>query len=307
MHPHFLQTWIVFAVAGLLGTAPLALAQPSRGENPEDAARRGFERRDRNADGLLDGEEVPGDMRRNLTRWDSNGDGKINLIEYKRYLYMEARERFERDTWQLAQMASGKGEEFERVAANEFRDHDRDRNGLLDRREIPGRLRDDLARWDTNRDGNIDLNELKHYLRERAQGRLAVEQRRLKELDGWAVPVVVLDAVEDGPRVTVYRADHLPKEMPAWFAELDANRDAQVSLAEWLRAGWAASAFTMMDRNDDGLLTVEEVLRHEHLKVGPPAPGEGEILLVPSAPPQPDRSARSVPPAAPPPGGRPPG
>src|SRR5262249_29505269 len=82
---------------------------------------------------------------------------------------------------------------------------------------------------------------------------------------------------EDVKRPTVYRAGHLPPELPAWFAELDTDKDGQVSLAEWRRAGKKIEEFQLYDRNDDGYLTAEEMMRQPHLlvKVGPKGlPGE---------------------------------
>src|SRR5205823_5357197 len=113
-------------------------------------------------------------------------------------------------------------------------------------------------RWDTNRDGRIDLAEFRVHLRTQAQEKIDKEARKLKVTDqGTRGAVVVEDVDEDRP--VVYRAGRLPKELPPWFAQFDLNRDGQVSLFEWLRAGRPAREFQAMDRNDDGLLTAEEV------------------------------------------------
>ena len=72
----------------------------------------------------------------------------------------------------------------------------------------------------------------------------------------------------------VWRSGFLPKELPGWFKELDANNDGQVSLMEWMKAGKPMSEFAKYDRNDDGLLTPEEVLRVTRLAAGLPANGE---------------------------------
>jgi hypothetical protein len=60
-----------------------------------------------------------------------------------------------------------------------------------------------------------------------------------------------------------YRAGKLPKELPAWFTQLDTNQDAQISLFEWRASNRSLQEFAKIDRNDDGFLTVDEVLRYE--------------------------------------------
>jgi EF hand len=58
----------------------------------------------------------------------------------------------------------------------------------------------------------------------------------------------------------VYHSHNLPKELPAWFRQLDTNHDAQIGLYEWKVSGRSIAEFQRMDRNNDGFLTVEEVL-----------------------------------------------
>jgi hypothetical protein len=64
-------------------------------------------------------------------------------------------------------------------------------------------------------------------------------------------------------RPVVYRTGKLPKELPAWFQQLDSDHDAQIGLYEWKAAGRPIAEFLRMDRNNDGFLTVEEVLRYQ--------------------------------------------
>ncbi len=70
---------------------------------------------------------------------------------------------------------------------------------------------------------------------------------------------------EDAPKPTVYRFGKLPKEVPSWFEELDTDKDGQVGLYEWRKAGRATADFVDMDLNGDGLLTAEEWIRHGKL------------------------------------------
>jgi hypothetical protein len=61
----------------------------------------------------------------------------------------------------------------------------------------------------------------------------------------------------------VYHSFNLPKELPAWFQQLDTNHDAQIGLYEWKVSGRPIAEFQKMDRNNDGFLTVEEVLLYQ--------------------------------------------
>src|SRR5205807_8961735 len=71
-------------------------------------------------------------------------------------------------------------------------------------------------------------------------------------------------------RATVYRFGKLPKELPAWFAEIDTDKDGQIGLYEWVKAGRNVDEFRAMDRNDDGLLTVDEVLGYVRMTTKSP-------------------------------------
>jgi hypothetical protein len=69
-------------------------------------------------------------------------------------------------------------------------------------------------------------------------------------------------------RPVVYRAGKLPKEIPSWFQQFDTDRDGQIGLYEWRQAGQSLDDFRRMDRNDDGFLTIAEVLRSAAPQVG---------------------------------------
>jgi hypothetical protein len=61
-------------------------------------------------------------------------------------------------------------------------------------------------------------------------------------------------------RPVVYRAGRLPRGLPDWFTQLDTDGDAQIGLYEWKHSGRPLEEFRAMDRNNDGFVTVEEVL-----------------------------------------------
>ncbi len=157
---------------------------------------------------------------------------------------------------------------WNQMAEWEFKKRDANGDGLLNLDEMPGKLRDDLARWDVNHDNLIDFPEFKAYFLVSMQGRF---DRDLQKLNPAANPVAIAIIIEEewDKRPTVFRAGKLPKELPKWFTELDnppnGNADGQVSLAEWNRAKKNIDEFAKYDRNEDGLLTPEEVLRVENL------------------------------------------
>ena len=73
-------------------------------------------------------------------------------------------------------------------------------------------------------------------------------------------PITIIIEDDLDKRPTVYRAGKLPKDLPKWFAELDTDNDGQVAMHEWRKGGKDLDEFREWDRNDDGFITVEEVL-----------------------------------------------
>jgi hypothetical protein len=62
------------------------------------------------------------------------------------------------------------------------------------------------------------------------------------------------------------RYGHLPKGLPEWFEEYDIDKDGQVALWEWRKAGDSIASFRDWDLNDDGVITADEVIRGEQIK-----------------------------------------
>jgi Ca2+-binding EF-hand superfamily protein len=132
-----------------------------------------------------------------------------------------------------------------------FNDLDKNHDGVLSGDELPGDLRDNLDRWDTNRDGKIQFEEFREYSLMRYQ---AQQARSL------------LPDEEEDKRPVVYDAKHLPPELTRfapWFSQLDTDRDGQVALYEWKAGGRSLNEFYAYDTNRDGFITVEEVLRYQ--------------------------------------------
>lgn len=201
-------------------------------------------RYDRNRDGYIDRPEA---MR---SRWTHRNPFDDDLNQDDRLSRLELAQRYARrrllsdDSDELVQRAR-RTESMER-SRDDRRDDSRSwyRNSGS-RNYLTASL---LARFDVNRNGRLDANES----------------------ESLGVPLARLDIDRDGELtrdelhayVSTLEGEEgaLAEGVPAWFYELDANRDRQVAMAEfttdWTEARLAE--FDSLDLNGDGLLTENE-------------------------------------------------
>ncbi len=154
-------------------------------------------------------------------------------------------------------------------ARNTMSKYDRNKDGILDRaeRDANHRWLDDPMQYDINRDDRISLSELAlryaHHdksAREREEGKSS-DRRRRRDDDEDEVPAVevVYGTRRETPYVT--NEESLPEGLPDWFIEKDANKDGQLSMAEYLGdiTPDAVAEFTKMDRDDNGVVNPAEM------------------------------------------------
>lgn len=154
-------------------------------------------------------------------------------------------------------------EQMDRFSDDRFRRADSNGDGLMQINEMSERLRPIWQQFDLNKDGALDISEYKGYFRsafqqEQSNNPGAPQQpgapQALPPTDvGSAVP-------DDDRKATVYRAGKLPSNIPGWFEQLDFDRDGQVGIYEWVKSERQLDEFRGMDRNEDGLLTIDEVM-----------------------------------------------
>lgn len=145
-----------------------------------------------------------------------------------------------------------------------FRNYDRNGDSYLTEDEIrqTQNFKNDWQKWDADKDGKINLDEWLAYFKTRDQqprpdeGKKKVDRPSASSSGG-----IEVITIEDLTRTDYWRAGKLPDGLPAWFKECDKNQDGQVALYEWRAAGKPIAEFLALDRNDDGLLTPDEVLR----------------------------------------------
>src|SRR5262249_44563864 len=149
-------------------------------------------------------------------------------------------------------LREGNPQEGERDANEDadkvFRVLDRNGDGELDRDELTAGLKDEKAKADADGNGRISKDEYRGYFRQRVTVR--------------ADAVLAKSGDGRGPDGKPTGKPGAPGTgLPDWFTTLDTDKDGQVSLFEWRKAGRPTALFQEMDLNGDGLLTRDEYLR----------------------------------------------
>ncbi|MDR3109400.1 MAG: hypothetical protein LBU65_06900 [Planctomycetaceae bacterium] len=141
---------------------------------------------------------------------------------------------------QPAQSSTDKIQQAARELMNKY---DKNKNGYLDKdkSEWSKTLPFDANAADKNKDGRISMSEM-----------IAALGGKIDVASGY----VAAEFHHSEPY------DHLPVGTPDWFLRMDKNQDAQITMYEYAEGkAWndeMAKEFAYVDRNNDGIVTIDE-------------------------------------------------
>ncbi|HEX3148173.1 MAG TPA: EF-hand domain-containing protein [Gemmataceae bacterium] len=142
-----------------------------------------------------------------------------------------------------------------------FRKLDQNRDGFLDRDEVPAFLLEQFGKWDANRDGKLDATEYAAY--HQAQVKWVADGVATGEIPlkaAQAAGVRLAEAEQPLPaRPLPERPAATKAKLPDWFYKFDLDQDGQIGLYEWKKMGRPTAEFLEMDLNNDGFVTADEL------------------------------------------------
>jgi Ca2+-binding EF-hand superfamily protein len=234
---------------------------------PEDLeeADRTISRYDRNDDGFIDRAEAA------RSRWTHRNPFEMDLDKDNRLSRLELAQRYAR-----RRLLSGATEQLGKTA---WRARESKRSGQDDRERNNSQwwrkggsgtwlTASVLGRFDKNKNGRLELQESQQ---------LGVPSARIDIDRNGEISREELQAFLTGLQD---EAGNLDEGLPSWFFELDANRDGQVEMSEFIHE-WTdekIQEFTFLDTNGDGLLTSSEVAQSRAMVGGSYHNQNAEVL-----------------------------
>jgi Ca2+-binding EF-hand superfamily protein len=147
---------------------------------------------------------------------------------------------------------------------------DRDGNGIVTRDEMRTTEIERFEKMDANRDGQLTLDEVQAFGKERAAKRFAAKDKngdgQLSRAEVQKMPDPMfarLDTNGDGllsKEELEKKAEHFQEHAAKRFQRSDADHNGAISQGEALAQ--VDKRFARMDKNGDGLLTQDELKAH---------------------------------------------
>ena len=144
----------------------------------------------------------------------------------------------------VAMQAEGRESNLEDTADKVFRVLDLDSDGELTGKELSAGLKGDKALTR----GRVTKAQYREYFRHRVEAKTETLETALKSNEALMRKL--------NPEGVDSRTG-----LPSWFKTFDSDKDKQISLYEWRKAGKDLEEFMEMDLDSDGLLTIDEYLR----------------------------------------------
>ena len=209
----------------------------------EDASQELFTKLDRDGDGVLTREEVGDEnarmFQRLVRRGDKNQDGKLGRDEFLAAV-KETAEQGEPNNPQRPDARPDQNPDRRPPPQQVIRQFDKDGDGKLSKDEMPERMRENMERIDTDRDGFVTVEELQSAFR--AMARTRNESGTPPDRPGTPAPATPGKEQPDNKPAP---------ERPNAPAPDAANPEQETRAIE--------SMFTSRDENRDGKLTADEM------------------------------------------------
>ena len=229
-----LALWVVLAYADQ-GTkknekaqGPPVVARLLQG-TPEDF----IKRFDKNKDGYLSKDELPGRLQPFFDQADKNDDGKLDKREVAAML-QSLRKRFGQ-----AANKTGSQPDIERVVAGFLQRMDTNKDGKISRDEAKGMLAQTFDQLDANKDGYLDKSELRKAaerllaVRKAAPSPEAARRVARPESSKGVAPPLDFDALDRNADGRLSREELKGTPLAEQFDAIDTNKDGKIDPKEW--------------------------------------------------------------------------